>query len=75
MKNKHEKLREILQSYGNEEYGDAIIDEISLLFNYGTTKDKEMNRLRNEIKKAKKTGIQSAIEESINTFNKFIEGK
>ena len=35
----HEKLREILQKYGNEEYGDCIVDEISFLFGYPTTND------------------------------------
>lgn len=33
----HEKLRQILIEYGSEEYGDAIIDEIFMLFNYPTT--------------------------------------
>jgi len=33
----HEKLREILIDYGNEEYGDVIIDEICVLFNYPPT--------------------------------------
>lgn len=40
-RNKHEKLREILIKYGNEEYGDCIIDEISWLFNFPTTIDTE----------------------------------
>ena len=31
---KHNKLIDILQKYGNEEFGDEIIDEISELFNY-----------------------------------------
>ena len=35
---KHNKLREILIKYDNKEYGDAIIDKISLLFNYVKTK-------------------------------------
>ena len=34
---KHDKLREILINNGCEEYGDVIIDEISLLFNYKLT--------------------------------------
>ena len=29
LKEKHEKIRNILMDYGNEEYGDCIIDEIS----------------------------------------------
>jgi hypothetical protein len=37
----HEKLREILIKYGNEEYGDCIVDEISWLFNFPTTIDTE----------------------------------
>ena len=28
LQEKHEKIREILQKYGNEEFGDCIIDEI-----------------------------------------------
>ena len=35
---KHEKLKNILIKYGSREYGDAIIDEISLLFKYPPTK-------------------------------------
>lgn len=35
----HEKIREILSSYGNEEFGDCIIDEISFLFGFPTTND------------------------------------
>ena len=34
---KHEELRKILIDYNNKEFGDAIIDEISLLFDYPTT--------------------------------------
>lgn len=37
----HEKLREILQKYGKEEYGDCIIDEISFLYGFPTTTDIE----------------------------------
>lgn len=37
----HDKLREILIKYGNEEYGDCIIDEISWLFSFPTTIDTE----------------------------------
>ena len=37
----HEKLREILIKYGNKEYGDCIVDEISWLFNFPTTIDTE----------------------------------
>ena len=33
----HLKLMEIMQSYGNEEFGDNIIDEICQLFNYPLT--------------------------------------
>tara|TARA_R110000751_G_scaffold238803_1_gene339555 strand:+ start:331 stop:636 length:306 start_codon:yes stop_codon:yes gene_type:complete len=33
----HDRLREILQEYGNEEFGDCIIDDISELFGYKTT--------------------------------------
>jgi len=40
-KETHDKLREILIRYGNEEYGDCIIDEISWLFNFPTTTDIE----------------------------------
>jgi len=36
---KHNKLIDILQKYGNEEFGDEIIDEISELFNYPKTKE------------------------------------
>ena len=37
----HQKVREILQDYGNPEWGDCIIDEISFAFNYPTTTDVE----------------------------------
>tara|TARA_R110000824_G_C14982140_1_gene654285 strand:+ start:94 stop:402 length:309 start_codon:yes stop_codon:yes gene_type:complete len=36
----HDRLREILQEYGNEEFGDCIIDDISELFGYKTTINK-----------------------------------
>ena len=36
-KDKHEKLRSILIENGNEEHGDCIIDEISLLFGFPPT--------------------------------------
>jgi len=35
----HNKLREILRSYGNQEWGDCIVDEISFLFGFPTTTD------------------------------------
>jgi hypothetical protein len=35
----HEKLRSILFDYGNEEFGDCIVDEISSLFGLPTTND------------------------------------
>ncbi len=35
---KHSKLIDILVKYGNEEFGDNIIDEISELFNYPKTR-------------------------------------
>lgn len=34
---KHNKLRAILQKYGNPEWGDCIIDEICTLFNFPLT--------------------------------------
>jgi hypothetical protein len=37
LKDKHEKLRNILIEYGCEENGDCIIDEICLLFKYPQT--------------------------------------
>lgn len=48
--NKHEKLRNILISYGCEEYGDCIIDEICDLFNYPNTIDVEYkkNKFKNK---------------------------
>ena len=39
----HQKLREILKSYGNEECGNCIIDEICSAFNYPTTTDLEVD--------------------------------
>jgi hypothetical protein len=33
----HNKLRDILISYGCEEYGDCIVDEICTLFNFQIT--------------------------------------
>lgn len=38
---KHQKLREILESYGSPEFGDAIIDEICNQFNFPNTIDLE----------------------------------
>lgn len=38
---KHEKIREIMQAYGNEEFGDRIVDEICFLFGQPTTTDTE----------------------------------
>ena len=35
----HQKLRDILQKYGNKEFGDCIVDEICLTFNYPITTD------------------------------------
>lgn len=40
-KSNHEKLREVLQKYGNPEFGDCIIDEICFIFGYATTIDVE----------------------------------
>lgn len=37
IKLKHNKLRVILQSYGCEEFGDCIIDDICNLFDYPNT--------------------------------------
>jgi hypothetical protein len=37
VKPKHDKLRKILIDYGCQEFGDAIIDKISELFNYPKT--------------------------------------
>jgi len=37
----HGKVREILQKYGNEEFGDCIIDEISFTYGFPTTTDVE----------------------------------
>lgn len=37
----HQKLRDIIESYGNKEFGDCIIDEICQLFNFPTTTDIE----------------------------------
>lgn len=34
---KHEELRAILIKYGNEEFGDCIVDEICALFEFPTT--------------------------------------
>lgn len=39
--NIHDKLRKILIDYGNEEYGDGIIDEISELFGHQKTSCEE----------------------------------
>jgi hypothetical protein len=38
---KHNKLRQILEKYGNPEFGDCIVDEICELFNHLTTIDTE----------------------------------
>lgn len=37
----HNKVREILQNYGNEEWGDCIVDEICFTFGAPTTTDTE----------------------------------
>lgn len=41
IKEKHNKLKAILQEYGNEEFGDCIIDEICNTFDFPTTVDFE----------------------------------
>ena len=41
IKETHNKLRVILRSYGNEEWGDCIVDDISWLFGFPTTIDVE----------------------------------
>ena len=46
---KQEKLRNILVGYGCEEYGDVIIDDICLLFNFPTTVDFEAMLLDDSI--------------------------
>jgi hypothetical protein len=38
---KHQKIREILQEYNNPEFGDCIVDDICRLFNTPTTIDTE----------------------------------
>lgn len=38
---KHDKLRDIMEKYGNPEFGDCIVDEISWLFDFPTTTDTE----------------------------------
>jgi hypothetical protein len=48
-KETHNKLREILIKYGNEEYGDCIVDEISWLFGFPTTIDVEPEEEEKEI--------------------------
>ena len=35
----HNKIREVLESYGNEEQGDCIVDEICFIFGAPTTTD------------------------------------
>lgn len=37
----HKKLREILISYGNPEFGDCIVNEICFQFGFPTTDDVE----------------------------------
>ena len=48
-KDTHDKLREILIKYNSPEYGDAIVDEISSLFNFPTTIDIEPEEEEKEI--------------------------
>lgn len=43
IKDTHDKLREILQSYNNPEFGDCIIDEICFAFGFPTTTDVEVD--------------------------------
>ena len=40
----HDQLRTILIDYGNEEYGDAIIDDICKLFDFPTTTEDNIVR-------------------------------
>lgn len=47
----HQKLRNILQKYGNEEFGDCIVDDISTLFNFPTTIDIEKDLLEYSVEK------------------------
>lgn len=43
----HDKLRSILIEYGNEEWGDCIIDEICMATNTPTTTDIETEKILN----------------------------
>ena len=62
VKDTHDKLREILIEYGCEEYGDCIVDEISLLFNFPTTIDVEPEEdqffRRKQIKRTEKQNLK-----------------
>lgn len=49
----HQKVKEILQSYGNPEFGDCIVDELCFLFGYPTKKD-ILDRLYSTQKKLQK---------------------
>lgn len=40
-KNTHQAIRDILQKYGNPEFGDCIVDEICFQFGFPTTTDVE----------------------------------
>lgn len=43
VKKTHQRIREVLQKYGNPEFGDCIVDEICFIFGYATTTDVESN--------------------------------
>lgn len=53
-RDKQDELREILQKYGNEEYGDCIIDEITSLFDFPTTLDTDPDE-EGKIEQARQT--------------------
>lgn len=54
---KHNKLKGILIKYGNEEYGDCIIDEICNLFNYNDTISVKIIKEMGELNKAKENTL------------------
>lgn len=61
----HDKLRYILKKYGNPEFGDCIIDEISELFNYPTTINQSIKTKNTYIMKANVKINYNAIQKEI----------
>lgn len=65
-KDLHDDLRNILIEYGNEEYGDCIVDDICNLFNYTNTVDVLVEELFLSAKEYVKSKLDYVLEDDDN---------